>query len=118
VGSIVLPIMMTAGVPRTIAATLFLMAFALGYIFNIANWTFYTKYFGVSPEQLIRYAIVLAVIDAIALIVYAIVSFRRERGYATWAVPCSRRCCRWCSTTCCTSKPRPRFWRRRSSACS
>jgi hypothetical protein len=86
VGSIVLPIMTTAGVPRTIAATLFLMAFALGYIFNIANWTFYTKYFGVSPEQLIRYAIVLAVIDAIALIVYAIVSFRRERGYATWAV--------------------------------
>ena len=31
VGSIVLPIMMTAGVPRTIAATLFLMGFALGY---------------------------------------------------------------------------------------
>ena len=86
VGSIVLPIMMTAGVPRTIAATLFLMSFALGYIFNIANWTFYTKYFGVAREQLIEYAIVLAVIDAIALVIYAAVSFRRERGYATWAV--------------------------------
>ena len=45
VGSIVLPIMMTAGVPRTIAATLFLMGFALGFIFNIANWTFYTHVF-------------------------------------------------------------------------
>ena len=85
-GSIVLPIMMTAGVPRTIAATLFLMSFALGFIFNIANWTFYTKYFGVVPDQLVRYAIVLAVLDAIALVAYAIVSFRRERGYATWAV--------------------------------
>ncbi len=60
VGSIVLPIMMTAGVPRTIAATLFLMSFALGFIFNIANLTFYTKYFGVPPEQLVRYAIVLS----------------------------------------------------------
>ncbi|MBV9718809.1 MAG: hypothetical protein JOZ77_05790 [Candidatus Eremiobacteraeota bacterium] len=85
VGSIVLPIMMTAGVPRTIAATLFLMGFALGYIFNIANWTFYTKYFGVTAHELIRYAIVLAAIDAVALLLYAAISFRRERGYATWA---------------------------------
>ena len=73
VGSIVLPIMMTAGVPRTIAATTFLMGFALGFIFNIANWTFYTKYFGVDAEQLMRYAIVLAVLDALALLIYAAV---------------------------------------------
>ncbi len=86
VGSIVLPIMMTAGVPRAIAATTFLMGFALGFIFNIANWTFYTKYFGVGPQQLVRYAIVLAILDAVALVVYAAVAFRRERGYATWAV--------------------------------
>jgi H+/gluconate symporter-like permease len=86
VGSIVLPIMMTAGVPRAIAATLFLMGFALGYIFNIANWTFYTKYFGVTQHELIRYAIVLAILDAAALLLYAAISFRRERAYATWAV--------------------------------
>ena len=86
VGSIVLPIMMTTGVPRTIAATLFLMSFALGFIFNIANWTFYTKYFGVVPQQLERYAIVLAIVDALALVLYAALAFRRERGYATWAV--------------------------------
>jgi TRAP-type C4-dicarboxylate transport system permease large subunit len=86
VGSIVLPIMMTAGVPRTIAATLFLMGFALGYIFNIASWTFYTTYFGVSPGQLLHFAVVLAIVDAIALVLYAVISFRRERGYATWAV--------------------------------
>ncbi len=86
VGSIVLPIMMTAGVPRAIAATTFLMGFALGFIFNIANWTFYTKYFGVGPQQLVRYATVLAILDAAALLVYAAVSFRRERGYATWAL--------------------------------
>ncbi len=90
VASIVLPIMMTAGVPRTIAAPLFLMAFALGYIFNIANWTFYTKYFGIAPQQLTGYAIVLAVIDAVALLLFAVVWFRRERGYATWAHPAER----------------------------
>lgn len=90
VGSIVLPIMMTTGVPRRAAATLFLMAFALGFIFNIVNWKFYTQFFGIAPEQMTRYAAVLAVIDAIALIVYAIVAFRRERDYATWAVRAER----------------------------
>ncbi len=86
VGSIVLPMMMTTGVPRTVAATLFLMSFALGFIFNVTNWTFYTKYFGIGQEQLVRYAIVLAIVDAAALVAYAIVAFRRDRGYATWAV--------------------------------
>lgn len=85
VGSIVLPIMMTSGVPRTIAATLFLMAFALGFIFNIANWTFYTTFFGVSEQEIVRYAIVLAAVDAIALVAYALVAFSRERDYAAWA---------------------------------
>ena len=113
VGSIVLPIMMTAGVPRKIAANLFLMSFALGYIFNITNWTFYTTFFGVTQEHLMRYAALLAVIDAIALFAYASAAFYRSRNYATWAVAarptraalafrpsrCSRRCCRWCSTT-------------------
>ncbi len=85
VGSIVLPIMMTTGVPRTTAATLFLMAFALGFIFNIANWTFYTTFFGVTEQQLVRYAVVLAGIDALALIGYAVFAFARERAYAGWA---------------------------------
>ncbi len=86
VGSVALPIMMTTGVPRPIAATLFLMAFALGFIFNAANWTFYTTYFGVTEPQLFKYAVVLGAIDAVALVVYACVSFARHRGYATWAV--------------------------------
>ena len=86
VGSIALPIMMTTGVPRVVAATLFLMAFALGFIFNITNWTFYTRLFGVVPQQMTHYAILLATIDALALVIYAVVSFARERDYATWAV--------------------------------
>ncbi len=85
VGSIVLPIMMTTGVPRKIASTMFLMAFALGFIFNIVNWKFYTQYFGVSQQQMYSYALILAGIDALALLVYAFVSFRTTRAYATWA---------------------------------
>ena len=89
VGSIVLPIMMTTGVPRVVAATLFLMSFALGFIFNLSNWKFYTQLFGVEPAQMTPYALLLAGISALALIVYASVAFSRERGYATWAARAS-----------------------------
>ncbi|MFN2528054.1 MAG: hypothetical protein ABR584_04995 [Candidatus Baltobacteraceae bacterium] len=86
VGSIVLPIMMTTGVPRKVAATLFLMAFALGFIFNIVNWKFYTTFFGITQQQMYGYALILGAIDLIAMVVYAIVAFRTTRDYATWAL--------------------------------
>ena len=86
VGSIVLPIMMTIGVPRKTAATLFMLAFALGFIFNIAQWTFYTKTFGVDRAQMQPYAFALAGIDVVALAVFAFVRFRATRGSATWAL--------------------------------
>jgi hypothetical protein len=87
VGSIVLPIMMTIGVPRRTAATLFMLAFALGFIFNIAQWTFYTTTFHVERAQMQPYALVLAAIDLAALLAFAVVRFRSSRGYATWALP-------------------------------
>jgi len=86
VGSIVLPIMMTIGVPRKTAATLFMLAFALGFVFNIAQWTFYTKTFGVDRAAMQPYAFTLAAIDLAVLIVFAIVRFRAGSGYATWAL--------------------------------
>ena len=69
VGSIVLPIMLTIGIPRRTAATLFMLAYGLGFIFNVSQWGFYTKTFGVPREQMQSYALVLAAIDLLALIV-------------------------------------------------
>jgi hypothetical protein len=91
IGSIVLPIMMTTGVPRTTAATLFLLAFALGFIFNIAQWTFYTKLFGVEQGAMQGFAAVLCVIQIAAIAVFAVVRSRVTRDYATWAVAAEER---------------------------
>ena len=86
VGSIVLPIMLTIGVPRKTAATLFLLSYALGFIFNVAQWQFYTKTFGVAREQMQPYALALGAIDLAVLVLFAALRFRRARGYATWAL--------------------------------
>ncbi|MGC8485635.1 MAG: hypothetical protein ACP5O6_08400 [Candidatus Baltobacteraceae bacterium] len=87
VGSIVLPTMLAVGVPRRLTGPLFLMAFALGFTFNIANWTFYTTFFGVTEARLLPFALALAAVDAVALVAFAIVGFARERDYATWREP-------------------------------
>lgn len=50
VGSLVLPVMMSLGVPRKLAGTFFLLAFATGFIFNISLIRFYREILGVAPE--------------------------------------------------------------------
>jgi hypothetical protein len=86
IGTIVLPVMMTVGVPRVTAATLFLLAFGLGYILNIAQWTFYRQTFGVEQGQLQNYIFALFAIDALVLIGFAVVRGRTTRDYATFAL--------------------------------
>jgi hypothetical protein len=86
IGTIVLPVLMTVGVPRATSATLFLLAFGLGYILNIAQWKFYGTIFGVDRTAFQSYAFVIFAIQAAALIAYALVRARAARGYATKVV--------------------------------
>jgi hypothetical protein len=86
IGTIVLPVMLTVGVPRATAATLFLLAFALGYILNIAQWKFYRELFGVDQAALQNYVAVLFVLDALALLAFALVRSRVTRDEAAFAL--------------------------------
>ena len=87
IGTIVLPVMMTVGVPRATSATLFLLAFGLGYILNITQWKFYTTLFGVDRATFQSYALVLFVVQAVVLVAYALVQARTTHGYATKVEP-------------------------------
>jgi hypothetical protein len=86
IGTIVLPVLMTVGVPRATSATLFLLAFGLGYILNIAQWKFYGTIFGVDRTAFQTYAFVIFAIQAAVLVAYALVRARATRGYATKVV--------------------------------
>ena len=67
IGTIVLPVLMTVGVPRATSATLFLLAFGLGYILNIAQWKFYSTIFGVDRTTFQSYAFVIFAVQAVVL---------------------------------------------------
>jgi hypothetical protein len=87
IGTIVLPVLMTVGIPRATSATLFLLAYGLGYILNIAQWKFYSTIFSVDRTTFQSYALVLFVVQAVVLVAYALVRTRATRDYATSVIP-------------------------------
>lgn len=95
VGSLVLPIMMSLGIPRRLTAILFLLAYATGFIFNIALWRLYRELLQVSPDaalppELPRFAAALALVMGVVVTVYAVLAARRAPELRTWAVDAPR----------------------------
>jgi len=86
VGGLALPIMVSIGVPRKLAGVLFLLAFALGFIFNIGMWGFYQNALGLDPGSIRHFAAALAAVDALGIAVFLLVASRRMNTYAAWAV--------------------------------
>lgn len=91
VGSLVLPIMMSLGLPRKLVAVLFLLAFATGFIFNIALIKLYREFLQIAPEaslptEIVSFAFGLLGIMAAAVVVYALVARRRMGDVALCAV--------------------------------
>jgi hypothetical protein len=92
VGSLVLPIMMSIGVPRRLTAILFLLAFATGFIFNIALWRLYRELLQLAPGAdlptgVVRFAAALAVIMTVVVGGYAAWAARRAPELRLWAAP-------------------------------
>lgn len=95
VGSLVLPIMMSLGVPRKLTATLFLLAYATGFIFNIALWRLYRELLQVAPDaalppELPRFASGLAVVMVVVVTAYAAWAARRAPELRLWAAEPTR----------------------------
>jgi hypothetical protein len=92
VGSLVLPIMMSLGVPRRLTAILFLLAFATGFIFNIALWRLYRELLQLSPgaplpREIVTFAVGLAVIMTTVVAGYATWAARRAPELRLWSAP-------------------------------
>jgi H+/gluconate symporter-like permease len=83
VGSLVLPIMMSLGIPRKLAGTLFLLAFATGFIFNPILFTLYRQLLGLKPEELLpnqvsTFAFILLGLMVVMVVIYAIIEAKRS----------------------------------------
>ena len=87
VGSIVLPILISVGVPAMSAACIFLMAFNCGLTFNIANWKSFSSIFGLELGQIQGFEIYMLIATAIATIVLVVVEFKRNGVKFAFSAP-------------------------------
>lgn len=87
VGSIVLPILISVGVPSMSAACIFLMAFTTGLTFNIANWTSFSSIFGLDVATIQSYEIYMLVATFIATLVLVFVEFKRNGVKFAFSAP-------------------------------
>lgn len=83
VGSLVLPIMMSLGVPRKLAGTLFILAFSTGFIFNPILFTLYRQLLQLKPDDVLpnevsNFALILAGLMLIMVVVYALIAAKRS----------------------------------------
>lgn len=78
VGTIVLPILISIGIPALSAACIFLMAFATGLAMNISNWQTYISIFGVTVDQVRNFEVIMLIATLVATIVLIIVEFKKN----------------------------------------
>jgi len=83
VGSLVLPIMMSLGIPRKMAGTLFLLAFGTGYIFNPILFTLYRQLLNLQgnellPPQVSTFAVILLVLMLVTVVAYSFIAAKRS----------------------------------------
>ncbi|TQR41171.1 citrate transporter [Paenibacillus popilliae] len=88
VGTIVIPIMLTAGISQFVASIVVLLAVGVGSLFNVSNWAVYVDVLGLSVAQIADYTLVVAsplIVIALAMIVFYI---RKDgKGRKAWTMP-------------------------------
>ncbi len=83
VGTIVMPIMMTAGIKPLRAAGIFLVAFAVGIVINLANLQTYADIAGIELGIITQFALIQLVISAVIGLIFVVLE---SRGVETaWA---------------------------------
>ena len=87
VGSIVLPILISVGVPAMSAACIFLMAFTCGLTFNIANWKSFSGIFSLEIDQIQGFAIYMLIATAIATLILIVVEFKKNGVKFAFSAP-------------------------------
>ncbi|MFC7677930.1 citrate transporter [Paenibacillus sp. GCM10028914] len=88
VGTIVIPIMLTAGISQFVASIVVLSSVGVGALFNVSNWAVYVDVLGLSVAEIADYTLVAA-LPLIALSLAMIVFYIKKdgKGRKAWAMP-------------------------------
>ncbi|GAB6991784.1 citrate transporter [Paenibacillus pini] len=88
VGTIVIPIMLTAGISQFVASIVVLSSVGVGALFNVSNWAVYVDVLGLTVDQIADYTLVAAlplIFISLAMIVFYIK--KDGKGRKSWSMP-------------------------------
>ncbi len=84
VASIVLPILLSIGVPRVVAGCVFLIGMSLGGIFNLTNWQIYMSVMGVPQNEIMSFALMIGAVSFVAMISFMFIELKRQGTSIGW----------------------------------
>ena len=87
VGSILLPILISVGIPAKTAAGIFMMSFSTGLTFGMANWQSFSNIFGLGLDVIQSFMIYMLILTAIATVVYVLIQFKRDGRKFAFSAP-------------------------------
>ncbi|SHJ74149.1 TRAP-type C4-dicarboxylate transport system, large permease component [Clostridium amylolyticum] len=87
VATIVIPLMLSAGIKAEVAAGSFLMGLGLGGLFNVANYQFYVDAIKMDIEVVKSSSLVLAGISIVVTLAYIIINVKKTSTRSTWSMP-------------------------------
>ena len=90
VSTIVIPLMLSAGIPDVTAAGLVLLGISTGGLFNVSNYQFYVDTIGMDMEIVKSGSLVIGLLSALMIIVYIILNVNRKNTRSSWAMPAKK----------------------------
>lgn len=89
VGTIVLPILATAGVPALVAAGSFLLSIGVGMAINLTNWAYWTTLTKIELADIKGFSLIIVSLTALTTLIFLVVELRRSKGTrrTAWAMP-------------------------------
>lgn len=87
VSTIVIPLMLSAGIQPVVAAGLVLFGISTGGLFNVANYQFYVDTIGMDMAMIKSASVVLGVASVVAIVAYVLLNVKRTGGKSYWAKP-------------------------------
>jgi Na+/H+ antiporter NhaD/arsenite permease-like protein len=86
VGTIVLPVMISLGIPAHAAGALFLFGISLGGMFNLTNWQLYSDVLGITQPAIVAFIGPFSLIVCLVILVLLLVELKERRNFKFFAI--------------------------------
>lgn len=81
VGTIVLPVMLSLGIPALGAAGLFLFGISLGGMFNLTNWQLYTDVLKVEQQTIVSFVVPFSLVLCFVVLLFLTMELKDKRNW-------------------------------------